>query len=54
MVYSVFVGLDTEYSILQSEEFRERVSELAEGGEVEVDVAGGDVVTGVRDAESGD
>jgi choline/glycine/proline betaine transport protein len=54
MVYSVYVGLDTEYNILQSEEFRERVSEIAESGEVQVDVSGGDVVTGVRDAESDD
>ncbi len=54
MVYSVFVGLDTEYTILQSEEFRERVSEISEAGDVEVDVSGGDIVTGVRDAESDD
>jgi choline/glycine/proline betaine transport protein len=54
MVYSLYVGLNTEYSILQSEEFRERVSDMAESGEIEVDVSGGDIVTGVRDAESDD
>ncbi|MFB6352639.1 MAG: BCCT family transporter [Halobacteriales archaeon] len=54
MVYSVYVGLNTEYTILQSEEFRDRVSEIAESGDVEVDVSGGDIVTGVSDAESSD
>ena len=57
MVYTVYLGLDTEYEILQSEEFRERVSEISGEGEVEVDRSGGDVVTGVREGggtESGD
>ncbi|MFB6242613.1 MAG: BCCT family transporter [Halobaculum sp.] len=57
MVYTVYLGLDTEYEILQSEEFRERVSEMSGEGEVEVDRSGGDVVTGVHEGggtESGD
>ena len=54
MVYSVYVGLDTEYSILQSQEFRERVQEMSETGEVDVTSSGGDIVTGVRDTESDD
>ena len=54
MVYTVYLGLSKEHEILQSEEFRERVTEL--GGEVSVaDRPGSDVVTGVReDPESGD
>jgi len=55
MVYTLYLGLDREYEILQSEEFRERVSEI--GGEegMEVDTTGGDVVTGVHESgESSD
>ncbi len=51
MIYSVYVGLSTEYEILQSEEFADRVEELAEEEDLEVDVTGGDVVTGVHDGD---
>ncbi|MFP4626468.1 MAG: BCCT family transporter [Natronomonas sp.] len=56
MVYTLYLGLDREYEILQSEEFRERIDRM--GGEegVEIESSGGDVVTGVRNegTESGD
>jgi len=54
MVYTVYLGLRSEYEILQSEEFRERIGEISGEGEVEIDRSGGDVVTGVREGtESG-
>ena len=53
MVYSIYKGLSEEYQILQSQEFQERVGEIAEDGK-EVDTTGGDVVTGIHDAESDD
>ncbi|MBS3760228.1 MAG: BCCT family transporter [Halodesulfurarchaeum sp.] len=53
MVYSIYKGLSEEYEILQSQEFQERVGEIAEG-EKEVDTTGGDVVTGIHDSESDD
>jgi choline/glycine/proline betaine transport protein len=53
MVYSTLVGLRSEYAILMSEEFRERVKEIAQSGE-EIEMPG-DVFPGdVRDAESDD
>ena len=53
MVYSLYVGLNTEYTILMSEEFRERASEIAESGG---EMAGtGDALPGdVSDVESSD
>jgi choline/glycine/proline betaine transport protein len=51
MIYSVYVGLSTEYEILQSEEFADRVEQLAEDEDLEVDVTGGDVVTGVHEGD---
>lgn len=55
MVYTVYLGLDSEYEILQSEEFQERIGEIAGEGDVDVQHSGGDVVTGVREgADSGD
>jgi len=49
MVYTVYLGLDTEYEILQSEEFRERIGEMSGEGDVVVGRSGGDVVTSVRE-----
>ena len=55
MVYTLYLGLSREYEILQSEEFRERIGEISERGDVDITQSGGDVVTGVRDsADSGD
>jgi len=49
MVYTVYLGLSSEYDILQSEEFRERIGEISGEGDVVVEHSGGDVVTGVRE-----
>ncbi|MDX1746871.1 MAG: BCCT family transporter, partial [Halobacteriales archaeon] len=55
MVYTVYLGLDHEYEILQSEEFRERIGEISREGDVDVSTTGGDIVTGVREqSDSGD
>jgi hypothetical protein len=53
MVYSTLVGLRSEYAILMSEEFRERVKEIAQSGE-EVDIPGQVFPGDVRDAETDD
>jgi choline/carnitine/betaine transport len=53
MVYSTYVGLNSEYAILMSEEFRERVKEIAQSGE-EVDIPGQVFPGDVRDAETDD
>jgi len=53
MVYSTRVGLRSEYAILMSEEFRERVKEIAQSGE-EVDIPGQVFPGDVRDAETDD
>ena len=57
MCYTVYLGLDNEYQILESEEFAERIERLTEEGEVEVVTTGDEVVTDVRegdDATTGD
>jgi Choline-glycine betaine transporter len=53
MVYSTYVGLNSEYAILMSEEFRERVKEIAQSGE-EVEIPGAMFPGDVRDAETDD
>jgi choline/glycine/proline betaine transport protein len=52
MVYTVYLGLKSEYEILQSEEFRERIGEMSGEGDVVISRSGGDVVTGVREGGS--
>ncbi len=52
MVYTVYLGLKSEYEILQSEEFRERIGEMSGEGDFVIDRSGGDVVTGVREGGS--
>jgi choline/glycine/proline betaine transport protein len=49
MCYTVYLGLDNEYTILESEAFREQIDEISESDDVAVDRTGGDVVTGVSD-----
>jgi len=54
MVYTVYLGLSNEYEILQSEEFRERISDISDEEDVAVGTSGGDIVTDVREGtESG-
>ena len=49
MCYTVYLGLDNEYQILESEAFREQIDQISEREDVVVDSAGGDVVTGVSE-----
>jgi choline/glycine/proline betaine transport protein len=51
MMYSIHKGLDTEYQVLESQEFQQRVEEMAEEGEVVIDRAGGEVVTDISASE---
>jgi len=57
MCYTVYLGLDNEYQILESEEFAERIQDMTEEGDVDIATTGDEVVTGVEggdDAVSGD
>ena len=51
MMYAVHKGLQTEYEVLESEEFQDRVQEMAEEGELVIDRAGGEVVTDISESE---
>jgi choline/glycine/proline betaine transport protein len=51
MCYTVYLGLDNEYQILESEEFAERIEDLTEQGDVDVVTTGDEVVTDVRDSD---
>ena len=58
MCYTVYLGLDNEYEILESEEFAETIEDLTAEGDVEVITAGDEMVTDVKgsgtDAEGSD
>jgi choline/glycine/proline betaine transport protein len=49
MCYTVYLGLDRELEILESEAFAERLGEVSQRDEVEVATSEGGVVTSVRD-----
>jgi choline/carnitine/betaine transport len=51
MMYAIYKGLQTEYQVLESREFQQRVSEMAEEGEVVVDTEGGEIVTDISGGE---
>ncbi len=51
MTYAILKGLKTEYEVLESREFQQRVSEMAEEGEVVVDREGGEIVTDISSGE---
>jgi choline/glycine/proline betaine transport protein len=51
MMYAIWKGLDTEYQVLESQEFQDRVEEMAEEGELVIDRAGGEVVTDITSGE---
>ena len=51
MMYAIKRGLQTEYEVLESEEFQDRVQEMAEEGELVIDRAGGEVVTDISESE---
>jgi choline/glycine/proline betaine transport protein len=52
MCYTVYLGLDREYEILESEEFAERIERMREEGEVDIGTTGDDVVTDISDTDS--
>ena len=57
MCYTVYLGLENEYEILESEEFAETIEELTDNQDVDVVTSGDEMVTDVRegdDAASGD
>ncbi len=54
MAYAIYKGLQTEYDVLESREFQDRVQEMAEEGEVVVDTEGGEVITDVSGDEPAD
>ena len=51
MMYALHKGLETEYQVLESQEFQQRVEDMAEEGEVVIDRAGGEVVTDITAGE---
>jgi choline/glycine/proline betaine transport protein len=56
MMYAIYKGLKTELDVLESQAFQDRVSEMAEEGEIAIDREGGEVVTDISraDEEPGD
>ncbi|MFA1611710.1 BCCT family transporter [Halobellus rubicundus] len=52
MCYTVYLGLDNEYQILESEEFAERIQDMTEESDVDVVTTGDEVVTDVSGDES--
>ncbi|PSP85009.1 glycine/betaine ABC transporter [Halobacteriales archaeon QS_1_68_17] len=51
MCYTVYLGLDHELEILESEEFRETIQEMSEEEDVVVTTADDSIVTDVHDAD---
>jgi len=51
MVYTVYLGLDNEYQILESEEFAETIQDLSEREDVDVVTAGDEMVTDISDSD---
>ncbi len=51
MCYTVYLGLDNEYQILRSEEFADRIEDLAEEGDVEVFTERDEIVTDIAEGD---
>ncbi|PSP49519.1 glycine/betaine ABC transporter [Halobacteriales archaeon QH_7_69_31] len=51
MMYAIWKGLGTEYEVLESQAFQDRVEEMAEEGEIVIDRTGGEVVTDITAGE---
>jgi choline/glycine/proline betaine transport protein len=51
MCYTVYLGLENEYQILESEEFAERIEDLTAEDDVDVVTTGDEVVTDVREGD---
>jgi choline/glycine/proline betaine transport protein len=57
MCYTVYLGLDNEYEILESEQYAERVEDMSTEPDIRVVAGGDDPVTSARggvDAEGTD
>jgi choline/glycine/proline betaine transport protein len=57
MCYTVYLGLDNEYEILESEAFAQRIEDLTAEGDIDVVTTGDEMVTSLRegdDTPSGD
>ena len=52
MCYTVYLGLDNEYEILESKEFRNHVEEISDRENTVVTSSGGDVVTDVSEGDT--
>jgi len=50
--YTLYLGLDHEHDILESEAFKERISQMTDEDDVVVESSGGDVVTDVHESGS--
>jgi len=53
MCYTVYLGLDNEYEILESEEFADRIQDITRREEIDVVSSGSDVVTDVSGGGTG-
>ena len=51
MCYTVYLGLDNEYQILESEEFAETIQDLTDREDVDVVTAGDEMVTDISDRD---
>ena len=54
MCYTVYLGLDNEYEILESDQFAERIQDLTAEGGMQVTTSGRETVTSLRRGESED
>ena len=51
MCYTVYLGLDNEYEILESEAFADRIQDMTAEGDVDVVTSGDEMVTDISDTE---
>jgi choline/glycine/proline betaine transport protein len=51
MCYTVYLGLNNEYEILESEAFSERIEDMTQAGDVDVVRTSRDTVTDIRDSD---
>jgi choline/glycine/proline betaine transport protein len=52
MCYTVYLGLQNEYEILESEEFADRIEDLTDQDDVDVVTTGDETVTEIRGGET--
>ena len=51
MCYTVYLGLDNEYEILESEAFADRIQDMTAEGDIDVVTSGDEMVTDISDAD---